>query len=130
MRTLHASNTRLFIDAYVEAMCWANVSNNEDDSNPANLSTVARRHLEHDAREFVQANYALIERAVTENYNRYGWDSAGHDYALTRNGHGAGFWDSGLGAVGDELTDMAQAYGESWLYVNDSGCAVVILEVM
>lgn len=121
VRTLNAMHTRLFVVAYVEAMCWANVSSNEDDSDPANLSRVARRMLENDAREFVHANRALIERAIDENYPRYGWDSAGHDYALTRNHHGAGFWDRGLGAVGDELTDIAQAYGEAWLYVNDAG---------
>ena len=126
MRTLHASNTRLFIDAYVEAMCWANVSDDEYDTSGVELSTVARRHLGHDARGFVEANYKLIERAVEGSGNRYGWDSAGHDYALTRNSHGVGFWGRGLGAVGDELTNLAQEYGESWIYVSDSG----YLEVM
>lgn len=120
MRTLHASNTRLFIDAYVEAMCWANVTDDAyNDDVP--LSEVARQHLENDAREFVQANYATIAQVVKAHDPRYGWDSAGHDYALTRNRHGAGFWDRGLGAVGEELTDIAQAYGESWLYVSDEG---------
>ena len=37
---------------------------------------------------------------------------AGHDFALTRNGHGAGFWDRGLGETGDMLTDECKPYGE------------------
>ena len=36
---------------------------------------------------------------------------AGHDFWLTRSGHGAGFWDRGLGALGDRLSDAARAYG-------------------
>lgn len=36
----------------------------------------------------------------------------GHDFWLTRNRHGAGYWDRGLGAVGDRLTEAAQACGE------------------
>jgi hypothetical protein len=37
----------------------------------------------------------------------------GHDFWLTRNRHGAGFWDRGLGERGQRLTDAAHAYGES-----------------
>lgn len=35
----------------------------------------------------------------------------GHDLALTRNHHGAGFWDRGLGDAGDVLTDWAKSLG-------------------
>jgi hypothetical protein len=37
----------------------------------------------------------------------------GHDFALTRNHHGAGFWDRGLGDAGRRLTDASHAYGDS-----------------
>lgn len=43
---------------------------------------------------------------------------AGHDFALTRNGHGAGFWDRGLGEIGDMLTDEAMAYGSHSVYIS------------
>lgn len=45
----------------------------------------------------------------------------GHDFWLTRNGHGAGFWDRGLGDLGDRLTAMAKPYGEVNLYVGEDG---------
>jgi|TARA_R110002020_G_scaffold320795_1_gene536666 hypothetical protein len=48
-------------------------------------------------------------------------DSAGHDFWLTRNGHGAGFWDRGLGELGDRLSDAATAFGEAHLYAGDDG---------
>lgn len=45
----------------------------------------------------------------------------GHDFWLTRNGHGAGFWDRGYGPVGDRLTKAAKAYGSEDIYVGDDG---------
>lgn len=41
------------------------------------------------------------------------FDSAqfGHDLYLTREGHGAGFWDRGLGELGDYLTQRAKWAG-------------------
>lgn len=45
---------------------------------------------------------------------------AGHDFWLTRNHHGAGFWDRQLDN-GEELADAAHAYGECCAYVGDDG---------
>lgn len=41
------------------------------------------------------------------------WDysTAGHDFWLTRNGHGTGFWDGDY-MHGDELTDLSKEFGE------------------
>ena len=49
-------------------------------------------------------------------------DRAGHDFWLTRNRHGAGFWDRWSGGspqaeLGRRLTDSAHAYGSSDLYL-------------
>ena len=49
----------------------------------------------------------------------YDFSRAGHDFILTRNGHGAGYWDRGLGSLGEELTERAKAYGPMHLYVGD-----------
>lgn len=46
---------------------------------------------------------------------------AGHDFLLTRSGHGAGFWDRGLGERGDRLTDASKPYGDiiAWCHRED-----------
>jgi hypothetical protein len=55
------------------------------------------------------------------------WDNDrfGTDFWLTRNGHGAGFWDrysEGPGKViGDTLTMVSDTFGEVNLYVGDDG---------
>lgn len=49
--------------------------------------------------------------------------SAGHDFYLSRNGHGAGFFDRGNEPVFDTLQEAARAYGSTnedvyrgWIY--------------
>lgn len=46
---------------------------------------------------------------------------AGHDFWLTRNHHGAGFWDRGLGERGWLLTKWAQTFGEAGMNVGTDG---------
>lgn len=48
-------------------------------------------------------------------------DVLASDFVLTRNDHGAGFWDRGLGEDGRKLTSLAEAYGTVGLYRGDNG---------
>jgi hypothetical protein len=47
-------------------------------------------------------------------------EQLGHDFWLTRHRHGSGFWDRGLGDVGAQLTELAHAYPQVDLYVDDN----------
>ena len=60
-------------------------------------------------------------RAIPRGADYTEADCAGHDFWLTRNGHGAGFWDRGLGELGERLSGAAEAFGESNLYAGDDG---------
>lgn len=40
----------------------------------------------------------------------------GHNFSLTKNHHGTGFWDRGLGGLGDKVTDLCQTFSEGGLY--------------
>ena len=48
-------------------------------------------------------------------------DCAGHDFWLTRNEHGAGFWDGDWPLTGDSLTALSKAFGSCELYAGDDG---------
>ena len=49
---------------------------------------------------------------------------AGHDFWLTRNGHGAGFWDGDWPAYGDMFTAISKGYGEVHaLFYPDCHCS-------
>lgn len=53
---------------------------------------------------------------------------AGHDFYLTRAGHGTGFWDRGLDELGDRLSEAAKCAGsvdDHTLYANDDGKATL-----
>lgn len=59
-----------------------------------------------------------------ENSHSIAWalDRAGHDFWLTRNGHGAGFWDGDWAEpFATTLTDASKAFGSCDLYVGDDG---------
>ena len=45
----------------------------------------------------------------------------GHDLWLTRNGHGAGFWDRGLDDLGERLSAAARSLGEAYSYIDAEG---------
>jgi len=51
------------------------------------------------------------------------WNAAAHDFILTRNGHGTGFWDPGRWRRpwADRLTEIAKRFGELNCYVGDDG---------
>ena len=53
----------------------------------------------------------------------YGCARAAHDFWLTRNHHGAGFWDTGRWPEedGKKMTEYAHKAGEVTLYVGDDG---------
>ncbi len=49
-------------------------------------------------------------------------EAAGHDFWLTRNGHGAGFWDGDWPEpAATRLTASSKKYGEFNLYLGDDG---------
>jgi hypothetical protein len=48
---------------------------------------------------------------------------AGANFWLTRERHGTGFWDRGLGAAGDCLTSAAHTFGDAGMHVGDDGRA-------
>ncbi len=111
-----------FTAAYVEAMLWAETHSSEGSDNdgesfeslgydvsdidPAGLAEIIA-----DCADFQQANEDDIRFAVAH---------AGHDFYLTRNGHGAGFWDGGWPeGVGERLADNAKVYGTQGLQASD-----------
>lgn len=62
-----------------------------------------------DCEAFQEENAADLEAFCEATGHDTG--SAGRDFWLTRNCHGAGFWDRGAGEVGDRLSKAAHRYG-------------------
>jgi hypothetical protein len=104
-----------FTKAYIEAALW---SSTDDDDKPLDDNyTMADIHpdtlfkMVADCTDFQAAN------DLSEGTDK----QAGHDFWLTRNGHGAGFWDGDWSETGDKLTEACKAWPEVYLYVGDDG---------
>ena len=119
-----------FTLAYIEAALWSS----NDDSNERGGDPLDKDHsiedidpdtlakMVDDCRQFQEENAADLAR-----YNHPCWTAAelgGHDFWLTRNGHGCGFWDRTdclpKGAR-DRLTAAAEKAREYYLYLGDDG---------
>lgn len=90
-------------------------SHNFDESD---LTPEALESMRADCDAFIADNAADL-LIIEKLHARGEWSSAeqsGHDFWLTRNGHGAGFWDRGYGTVGRRLNDACEPYGEVHLY--------------
>jgi hypothetical protein len=104
-----------FLDAYLITALWASTA---DDGTPLDslgleISPETRATMEAECRAFYEAHKHLWEDEMG-----YGDPQAGHDFWLTRNGHGAGFWDRKI-KNGDQLTVLAHKAGGRDLYVGD-----------
>jgi hypothetical protein len=109
-----------FERAYIGAALWSSNASNGNplddyfDAYDLDADTRARmvsdcRDFQHEQRELLKKAYPLYREKLGMEYTPD--ERAGHDFWLTRNGHGAGFWDRGLGKVGDQLSEAAKLAG-------------------
>lgn len=114
-------NRDAFIDGYVETALWADCMPPEDDPDGElggrehlEMRADARDYMAADCQSFIDANHddllAYCDAVTTDGSPAESY--AGHDFWLTRRRHGAGFWDRGLGELGERLTRAAQSYSE------------------
>ena len=117
-----------FLSSYIETALWSSMDDTGtplDDSKytDAELALETITRFKADCERF-QAEYTkLIEPLDDQILRSFPPDShIPHDFWLTRNHHGAGFWDGDYPkAIGDELTDLAHSFGECGLYIGDNG---------
>lgn len=111
-----------FVRGYLKCALWSShdetddgepldTHHDEDDIHPDTLM-----RMRQECEDFITAAGGLLEGSIASQ--------AGHDFWLTRNGHGTGFWDRAPDAYpndveGKELTSLAHSFGERDLYVGD-----------
>lgn len=104
-------------DGYIECALW---TEQDDLSSDAELHPDTINTMEDHCRSFWASIVAAgLDDKLPDDYSP---QQLGHDFWLTRNGHGAGFWDRdelARDGLGDQLTELAQQAGEVWLYQGD-----------
>lgn len=114
-----------FVMGYVVAALWTEEERLPEGSAIQNISSESLRKAYTECESFVAANLEFLSAAY-DIYPSSGDGSdveeqAGHDLWLTRNHHGAGFWDRKLGKIGEKLTADAHAMGGCDFVADDAG---------
>ena len=105
-----------FITATIEALYFTDTGEDGQPSTDAELAPETKAQLTADCASFWYRMYYYLEPANQTP------EQAGHDFWLTRNGHGAGFWDGDWPKPWDDLlTTLAKSYGEFNTYLGDDG---------
>ncbi len=98
-----------FYEGYIQALTW---SSGVPMARPGDVSGDLEDRCIADCEAFL----AKVKR---------GWiphglhSTAGHDFALTRNRHGAGFWDGDWPVNGEALTALSHEFPEITIYRGD-----------
>jgi hypothetical protein len=110
-------STAMF-NQYVETALWSSIGDNEQpldrDYSADDLSDEAKVKACNDLESFVTKAGTLLDGLDPTD--------VAHDFWLTRNGHGCGFWDGDYDdSIGEQLTMLSKQFGETDLYVGDDG---------
>lgn len=114
------SDLDAFLSAYIECAIWSSIDDRDGEQEPldenhgtSDLAPETFSRIQADCRKFIGAHWQDIQNDLPQ---------AGHDFWLTRNGHGAGFWDGDWpDDIGERLTKASKEFGECYLYVGDDG---------
>jgi len=106
---------------YLIAALWSSTG---EDGNPLD-DTYEPDDFDPESLERAKKDYqAFISKAQSILPEGYDESQVAHDFWLTRNGHGAGFWDREE-IYGEQeaksLTELAHQFGEQDVYENDAG---------
>ena len=114
-----ASFLRKMAEAYVVAALWASTG---DDGEPLDDTYSARDVALSTKRRVLRECGSFLRMAAESDDDRaMNATEMGHNFFLTRNGHGTGFWDRGIGAAGSRLSKIAKSFGSDDWYVGDDG---------
>ena len=113
---------RTFTTAYIEAIYFTDGSDAADEwSLETPLAFETLRTIVRGCKAFYDAHGHLF----TDDNCLYAGCSpdeyAGHDFWLTRNGHGCGFWDGDWTEPAAEILTKAAEHSEQWTYLGDDG---------
>lgn len=110
-----------FLESYIEAALWSSTDPDtekplDDDYCSEDLEPATLEKMRADCERFIElAGWMIAEGDAGK---------AGHDFWLTRNGHGCGFWDGDWEEHGEALTDVCDKFHNVDLYIyNGQVCA-------
>ena len=121
---IYSENPRFnsFVKAYIAAMLWSTSgtdANGEEfeDLQSFELAPETVEQIKLDYFKFYEGNFVCL--SMLDAAGLHSFELSGHDFWLTRVGHGAGFWDRGLGIAGEVLTRASKNFEEVYPTIGD-----------
>lgn len=118
-----------FTLAYIQCALWSTTDNSNDQGGDSldknysieDLDQETLDRIIEDCKKFQDKFYDLLCEDNCLVSNRHdNIELAGHDFWLTRNHHGSGFWDGNwVKEIGETLTQASHEFGEVDLYIGD-----------
>ena len=108
-----------FFTAYMDAALWSSTDIHTDEPfninfSIGNISSETMDNMLSNCKEFIRKAGSLLDDVPA--------DKAGHDFWLTSQRHGSGFWDGDYPKeVGEKLTELSHQFPEVNLYIGDTG---------
>lgn len=121
----------LFFDAYLAAALWSSIIDEGEQQDGRNgdffdahfsiseFSEEALQTLRAHAFSFWSRMWFYLDHEEGRKGEKPDSTKAGHDFWLTQNGHGAGFWDGDYPTYGETFTKLAKCYPEINLFVTE-----------
>jgi hypothetical protein len=114
---IHGRTIDLFTLGYITAAFWADFDDDAD-TNPSgstmyDITPQSLDRIISDCKIFQDRNIDTLVSASSD------FEAHGNDFWLSRNGHGAGFFDRGYGTIGDALQDAARPWGKVSIFSQD-----------
>lgn len=108
------------VDHYLIAALWTEGDGELDGFSIRQIDSASRAQVKKDIEAF-------LSKATQQGINTSAWndEQLGHDFWLTRNGHGAGFWDRGHEPAGRQLSDICRAFPARHVFVTDAGALAI-----
>jgi hypothetical protein len=108
-----------FAEAYIRCALWSSTDDYDQGTTLDEAHGITDIHPDTLAAMLAECRFFLDDNA-SDIGPRY--SQAGQDFWLTRNHHGAGFWDGDWPHdAGQRLTDAAHVWGSVDLYLGDDG---------
>jgi hypothetical protein len=111
-----------FTRGYIEAMFFTECHSDNPELEHATVADLAPETMTKimaDCHRFQTSEAGEVLLRIYESDQPYTPEQAGRDFWFDRNGHGVGFWDRGLGAAGDKLSDYSYEWSAIDLYRGD-----------
>ena len=108
--------TDKMLQSYLGTALWSSTGDDDEpldkEYDVSDISNEAERESRRDVVKFIRKSRRYLGDVSP--------DMAGHDFWLTRNGHGAGFWDGDYpDDIGEKLTEISKTFNEAHMYIGD-----------